>query len=248
MAGKVLITGDTHGDFSRFQNIDPLGIDRDDVVIIAGDFGGIWDQEETARERLLLDRVRERPWTTAFVCGNHENFDRLDTLPVEEKWGGKVGRVNESIFHLKRGEIYTIGGQKIFCFGGAASIDKMWRTEGVSWWPQEIPSVAEMDYALENLEKHGNKVDLVITHTMPHEAVQEFEESGLSPQGFEAMALKMHEPTPKFLSEILDRVDFGAWFCGHFHVDTPFLGGSIQCLYEMVVDTTVYQDRKRKRG
>ena len=39
-------------------------------------------------------------------------------------FGGQVGVLNESIFHLKRGYVYTIGEKKIFTFGGGYSIDK----------------------------------------------------------------------------------------------------------------------------
>ena len=41
----IFITGDTHADFSRFtrKNFpEQENLSKDDIVIIAGDFGGIW--------------------------------------------------------------------------------------------------------------------------------------------------------------------------------------------------------------
>lgn len=42
----IYITGDTHGDFLRFSmNAFPeqAEMTKEDIVIICGDFGGVWD-------------------------------------------------------------------------------------------------------------------------------------------------------------------------------------------------------------
>ena len=50
-----------------------------------------------------------------------------------EKWhGGKVHKINDSIIHLMRGQVYNIDNNNIFTFGGAASVDKEFRKENVS--------------------------------------------------------------------------------------------------------------------
>ena len=51
--------------------------------------------------------LSEKPWTTLFVDGNHENFDRLKNYPITEEWGGKVQKIYDKVYHLMRGEIYT---------------------------------------------------------------------------------------------------------------------------------------------
>lgn len=50
-------------------------MNRDDCTIICGDFGGLW--ADTPAEAYWLDCLEEKPFTTLFVDGNHENFDRL---------------------------------------------------------------------------------------------------------------------------------------------------------------------------
>ena len=48
----IYITGDTHGDFRRFStDIFPeqKEMTKDDFVIICGDFGGIWCQEDNKK-------------------------------------------------------------------------------------------------------------------------------------------------------------------------------------------------------
>ena len=116
----IYITGDTHGDFRRFStDIFPeqKEMTKDDFVIICGDFGGIWCQEDNRKavrnENYWLDWLDQKPFTTLFVDGNHENFSRLNSFP-EKKWnGGVVHAIRPSVLHLMRGEVFNIQ-NKIF--------------------------------------------------------------------------------------------------------------------------------------
>lgn len=104
----IFITGDCHGDFSRFgtkQFPEQKKLGRDDCIIICGDFGGVWDN--SPRENYWLDWLNDKPWTTLWVDGNHENYEMLKALPVEVWHGGKVQRVRPNILHLMRGQIYA---------------------------------------------------------------------------------------------------------------------------------------------
>ena len=97
----IFITGDTHGDFTRFKKkifYEQAELTKDDCVMIAGDFGGIWDG--SAEERHWLDWLEAKPFTTLFVSGNHENFDMLAEFPIDKWHGGKVQRIRPSVLHL----------------------------------------------------------------------------------------------------------------------------------------------------
>ena len=98
---------------------------KKDYVIIAGDFGGAWQKEDRfiKKEARHLKTLEDRPFTTLFIDGNHENFDRLNSYPVKEWNGGHVHEIAPSILHLMRGEIYNIEGISFFTFGGARSHD-----------------------------------------------------------------------------------------------------------------------------
>lgn len=106
-----------------------------------------------------------------FIDGNHENFDKLNSSPVKIWSGGKVHKIRSNVIHLMRGEVYCIEGNTIFVMGGGYSIDKYRRTEGVFWWSQEMPSEEEYHNGIMNLEKVGNHVEYIITHTAPSETV-----------------------------------------------------------------------------
>ena len=170
---SIYVTGDTHGRFERFSNKSWPGgrsFTEDDIVIVAGDFGLLWSSAPDEQELYWRKWLTSKPWTLLAVDGNHENHPRLNSLPRVPMYGGTVGVIDRNIFHLRRGEIYTIQGKKFFTFGGANSIDKATRIMGVSWWPEEIPSYAETEYGLTNLEKHQYSVDYIISHTAPQEA------------------------------------------------------------------------------
>lgn len=122
----VYITGDTHGDFSRFSaRAFPAQrqMDRSDMVIVCGDFGGVW--HDCPEERHRLDWLGEKPFTTCFVDGNHENFDRLesDEFPLVEFHGGSARRIRDGVYYLRRGYVFDFEGRSFFCMGGAASHD-----------------------------------------------------------------------------------------------------------------------------
>ena len=66
--------------------------------------------------------------------GNHENFRLLNALEEDEN---HMGYISEHIKHLKRGRCYNIQGKNILALGGADSVDKFRRTEGLNWWKEE---------------------------------------------------------------------------------------------------------------
>ena len=77
----VFITGDIHGNpqnrFSLENFPQQNELCKKDLVIILGDFGLVWDYKgENTYEKERLDWLEQKTFTTCFVDGNHENFDR----------------------------------------------------------------------------------------------------------------------------------------------------------------------------
>lgn len=244
----IYITGDCHGDVSRFNTKnfpEQYGMTKKDYVIICGDFGAVWDySKESKEEKHLLDWLDGKQFTTLFISGNHENFDRLDEYP-EQIWnGGKVNVIRPSVLHLKRGEIFELEGKTFFTFGGARSHDikdgilepeekekikrwnkkyKSFRINKRTWWEQEMPTATEMAYGLENLKNHHNKVDYIITHCGPQNAVSVFSDG-----------LFQTDELTKYFLELSDTIDFSAWFFGHYHDNRKILDRYF-LLYEQII-------------
>ena len=170
----IYITGDTHSmlDWEKINTTrfpEQKGLTKDDFLIILGDFGGVLGVD--GQDDYIIKTYNNRPFTTLFIDGNHDNHDLLDKYPVQEWCGGKVHFISDSIIHLMRGQVYEIDCYTIFTMGGAESTDKVYRKEGVSWWPRELPSDDEYEEAIRNLEKHNFNVDFVLTHCAPEEYI-----------------------------------------------------------------------------
>jgi len=224
---------------------------KNDVVIITGDFGGVWYQENSKyikKENYWLDWLEDKPFTTVFVCGNHENFDRLYSYPVKEWNGGKVHEIRPHVLHLMRGEIFTIEDKKFFAFGGASSHDisdgildcedpnwrdkakalekhgkYMYRIKGLSWWEHELPTEEEMENGRKNLAAHGNKMDFLLTHS-PSASVTALMGHGVYKQDI----------LTKYLEEIRCSTEYTRWFFGHMHKNQQINDKDI-CLYEQII-------------
>ena len=225
---SVYVTGDKHGHLGmpvlvKRRRRKSLG--EGDKLIIAGDFGLVWRRPPGVQEQHWLRWLDEQKWETLFVDGNHENFELLNRMPEEQRYGGLVGRVGEKIFHLKRGTIYEIEEKSILTMGGALSVDKNSRTPYVAWWPEEIPSYADLSNCLDSIHKWGGEVDYVITHTCPREVALHLE----GVYGFG----KLDDPTGKILSHIASAVKFKRWFFGHWHIEKTY--GKFQCIYDDIV-------------
>lgn len=249
----IYITGDTHADFHRLcagRFHEQTLMDRDDMLIILGDFGGVW--YDCHEERYWLNWFSKSSFTICFVDGNHENFDRLlgDEFPVVEFHGGKAKQIRDNIFYLMRGEIFDFEGKKFFAMGGASSHDiqdgiidpenfdtprdawreikkwhdlgKMFRVKGVSWWPQEIPSDDEFRHAEETLRKNNMRVDYVLSHCLPSSvnAVVGYHDTDKLTDWFQKM--------------VDSGLQFDAWFSGHLHMEKFGILGKYNILYEKI--------------
>ena len=150
---RMLITGDLHGDTSALTLI-AKKMQEKDCLFVAGDFGFIFRNNNSERCFLNdVDRFLQKKAFLVFVDGNHENHKALNEYPVEEWMNAKVHRIRRQIIHVLRGEILEINRKKIFCFGGAFSIDRSYRQLNISYWNEEIPSENEYKNGIENLEK-----------------------------------------------------------------------------------------------
>lgn len=193
---------------------------KKDYVIITGDFGCIWSGGKS--DTWHLDWLEKKNFTTLFIDGNHENFDLLNEYPVTEWNGGKVHKIRESVIHLMRGQVFLLDGQKIFTFGGAASIDKQYRKENISWWKEEIPSQQEFEEGIKNLKKHNMTVDFIMTHTAPNAVISQLD---LDDE-------KLNDPNNEMLDYFLNNVSFKRWYFGHFHQNKHI--GKFRTLYNRI--------------
>ena len=238
----IYATGDTHGNFERFQPEyfpEQAEMTKEDYMIICGDFGGLWDGRK--KDNRNLDWLESLPFTVLFVSGNHENFDLLGKYPVEEWNGGKVQRIRPHVIHLMRGQVFELQGYTFFTMGGARSHDmeygvlnpyapdfeeQYWtlrrmgasfRVNHRSWWKQELPTDTEIEEARVNLGSCDYKVDYVITHCASN-IIQ------LKLEDIKRMQGRLHELYAQniltdFFEELEGKLEYSMWYFGHYHED-----------------------------
>lgn len=262
----IYVTGDIHGSNRRFYTRlfpEQKKMTKDDYMIICGDFGLVWDWVgESAGEQFALDELNERNFTTLFVDGNHENFNRLNAYPVTKWHGGKVHMIRPSVMHLMRGQVFDICGKKCFTFGGARSHD----INGLA-----TEDGLKKDYTAGILQpddpKLKEKRKLAETYMVPcrvenrtwWRAEQPNEEEmkegrkNLAACGNKVDFVFTHEapasllekiygpskpyPLMYYLQEIADTVQFDHWYFGHYHDNADF-GKHMTLLYQNILQIT----------
>lgn len=230
----IYITGDTHGDIDisklNMKNFPhQKDLTKQDYVIILGDFGLVWDN--SAQELYWQEWLNDKPWTTLFIDGNHDNHPLIWSYPLVPMFGDMVCQISDSIFYLQRGHVYDIEGNSFLALGGAESIDKEYRIPDVSWWATESIRPGDYELALRNVIERGG-VDYILTHAAPRSA-----ESVMSTYIYPTQS-------SRYLENLLYRVpSFKAWFFGHYHVDQPvYLNDITSKDGEVCVLRAVYND------
>lgn len=228
--GRIFITGDTHGGYkSGSTKLKEFAtkhrFSKDDYLIIAGDFGFIWEDTASQNEAEWLEWFDKQKFTTLFVDGNHENFNRLNSYKLSHLFGGAVHKISQKVIHLLRGEIYEINNFRIFTIGGALSIDKDRRTKNVSWWSDEGITQNQIHNAWENLRRFQYEVDIVISHTCPRKIAKKlFNGHNVA---------KIEDINMDILQGISEYIKFKKWYFGHFHRNIK-INNKFTCLYENI--------------
>lgn len=205
---KISFAGDWHGN-ERYANKQIVSLHERGVKVIVhvGDFA------PTMNKR-YLDSLQKT--LTAFdmyivwVDGNHEHYHLLYTYEIVDG----VRPVRERVIHLPRGYRWEWSGVKFLALGGAHSVDKLYRTPGADWWPEE-----HITYEEAELAATGGYADVMVTHDCP---------SGFMIQGIDdrppgdnggwpesmIMASGHHRDV---LQSVVDEVKPNRLVCGHYH-------------------------------
>ncbi len=234
---KLFVTGDFHGDLDIKKITsknwpEQKELTNDDVLVQLGDFGLLWSNPQDKCEKYWLNWLGNKPFTLAFVDGNHCNFNLINQLPIIEKWGGKVHIIetdNKPIYHLIRGEIYQFGDKKCIALGGASSQDKAYRLTNISWWEEELWTYKEQDYISSQIIDN-NDIDYVFAHTCPSDIGKLLLDGTLYYQD------KMECQVAKAMNDLLKvfpNFKPKQWHFGHWHKDFSCVYNDVfyQCHY-----------------
>ncbi len=221
----VYITGDIHGDLSRLSPEKLRFMKIHDTLIVCGDFGFIWD--DSKNEDKILRNLGKRKYNICFVDGTHENFSILNKFPAEEKFGAKARNITGNLYHLMRGQVYTIEGMKVFTMGGGELPEAEMRFEDEDTGHPELPTKEELLAAVNRLEQNNFEVDLIITHEPPSKT-REFLLMQKN-EKFSVTALNA------FLDELAVQCKYKKWYFGSMHTD-KFISENQVAVFRNILD------------
>lgn len=217
MIERWMITGDTHGDFSRFKNYnEDVKKNPNVAVIILGDagFNFFLDERDNHTKNAIAKKYAFRIYC---VRGNHEarpqdiadmqiiyDEDVDGEVYIQEKW--------PNIRYFMDWGIYEINGYSVGVIGGAYSVDKWYRLDrGAPWFSNEQLTAEERATALDFFADRD--VDFMLTHSCPIS----WEPTDLFLPMIDQS--RVDKTTEKFLEEIKDEVNAYIWLFGHYHND-----------------------------
>lgn len=251
---SIYVTGDCHADFTKFSTTafpEQKEMTKDDFVIVCGDFG-IWNNDP--EERWWLQWLNDKPFTTLFVTGNHENFDRLYSNEFEavDFHGGKAKKIRDSIYCLMRGNVFELQGKKFFCFGGASSHDI---DDGIID-PADFKSEVEMKKHCKKMENEGKYMFRIKGRSwwpeeLPSQEEMDFGLKTLEDSNFKVDFIVSHcapqhiatylggslykpDCLTQYFNEIDAKTTFKKWVFGHFHDNLQIMKDYI-LLYEQII-------------
>ncbi len=104
--------------------------------------------------------------------------------------------------------------------GGASSIDKAMRTEGMNWWPDEQCSQEELASLYALYKEH--KPDVMVTHEAPHRVAR----SLFNVRGWEWSDTRFH------FDQMIEAHHPKLWIFGHWHENRNIIyeGTRMVCL------------------
>lgn len=199
------VIGDVHGKFKPYRNIIrdvPFSIQAGDMGV---GFRGYRHGELVHLTNPPYDAMSEGHHL--FIRGNHDNPE----VCKRQRYWIPDGTVVDGIF----------------CLGGAVSIDRAYRTEGLDWWPDEELSYAELERMID--EYAAIKPEVVITHDCPSSIANEILAA------FNMRKIEDGSRTRVALEQMLAAHQPREWYFGHWHVSLSFVRGrtKFQCLNEL---------------
>jgi hypothetical protein len=177
------------------------------TIVQLGDFG-YWEHEDGGGDYLdvISHQARSKNVEVYWIDGNHENHALLRQQYTIDGFT----EIRPSLYYVPRGTTWDWDGVTFMGFGGAYSIDKNSRTEGVSWWPEEVANQQEIDYAIA-----AGKVDILFSHDCPNEYDIAFQ-MHIQRKGFRT--IQEAADSRKIISQVVNVVKPRLIYHGHYHI------------------------------
>jgi hypothetical protein len=193
---RIMVLGDVHAEWPSLNAL--IKKESPDLIIQLGDFGffprlnffGCGD----------LSKINLMGADLIFCGGNHEDWETLIEIETSENL-----ELVPNLFYAPRCSTLLLpDGREMIFLGGAVSIDRCFRKEGIDWFRQEIIPESVM-YNLPD-----RKIDIIASHTTPMEFLPILN------------AIEIPDPSRNILSEVVKKYSPPFLYCGHWHVRNEY--------------------------
>lgn len=147
---RVAILGDIHTDTQYLEYAIRSAVEQGAKAMIqVGDFGLNYSDSFLS----AIDNItRDNNIQLMAIRGNHD-----------DPWWFRQYRRMDNVHFIPDGLVTTVGKKRVAFLGGAVSIDRDHREEGISWWSDERVN----PHVVNQWMNDGVKADILITHDSP---------------------------------------------------------------------------------
>jgi len=213
---KFYVSGDTHGDFRRFYDMD-IAKDPNNGIIILGDASFNFRKPNSKIDKYAKEKVNSLGCHFYCVHGNHERraSDVPTAIPAfDYNVYGMVYTEPDypNIHYFPMYGTYILDGYHCAVIGGAYSVDKYFRLQNnLTWFENEQMNELEKQYCEKVLR--DKKFDFVFSHTCPYS----MQPTELFIGGIDQS--QVDNSTEIWMDKIKNTFQYNVWVWGHFHED-----------------------------
>ena len=215
----MILTGDLHASPEELQFLRPGYLRtqfgqkcENTIIVILGDGGFLWHEDSYSDfdgELIITlnNWLKELNSVLIVVPGNHENYERIYSLPKvhlkEKNFEGDFREISPWIKYTERYGEYIFENKYFLVLGGARSLDKIYRHEE-EWFSEETFSIEEKDKITSFIK--DNEYDYVLAHTCPDYIVRQI-----------FGTVNYRDSNSEFFDKVMNYISPKAWFFGHLH-------------------------------
>jgi predicted phosphodiesterase len=207
---RVALAGDWHGVTNDAVRAIHVAADSGaNWLVQLGDFG-FWEYPESAYLDAIQNACETAHVRVAWIDGNHERFPLIDDITrVKPSPHPHAVAVRPRVYYLPRGFRWTWQGHRWLAVGGATSLDRGRRLEGVDWWPDE--EISHREVAAIIADGHA---DVMVCHDGPASTTPKFDPFAVWPPAELARAQQHRQRVQR----IMDAAQPEIVLHGHFHL------------------------------
>lgn len=214
----MILAGDLHASPKELQFLRPEYLREkygskceNTIIVILGDGGFLWHEDpysDFGGELISTFNswLKELNSVLIVVPGNHENYERIYSLPkvhIDEKnYKGDFREISPCIKYTERFGEYIFENKYFLVLGGAVSLDKIYRHEG-EWFSEETFSIEEMSQIINRIK--DNDYDYVLAHTCPDYILRQIFDTNF------------RDSNSEFFDRVMNYISPKAWYFGHLH-------------------------------